>query len=250
MRHERVNAINPAAIGLAYISAVVEVTYDWMDTPYCALESSGATASLAIVTTQGTVTWESKSPRTHAEELAPALSALLRTQQLQPSDLRAIGFSSGPGSYTGLRIGAALAYGMSLGCGIPTVAVPTMHAIAWRAFSTGIWREHQTGFTTLASRKGYVYVGAFEMQDGLVREKLAPSSSAIEELGALESALATAERPICRFGYLGAPCLPTAADIAVLMPLFVDIPNSSPEPLYVTSFERQHSTKPLPIEFR
>lgn len=235
---------------MAYIWAVSEVTYDCMQRPYCALESSGATASLALVTTEGTVTWESKSPRTHAEELAPALSTLLREQRLQPRDLCAIGFSSGPGSYTGLRIGAALSQGIALGIGIPTVAVPTMHAMAWKAFSTGIWHEDQTGFATLASRKGHVYVGAFEMQEGLVHEKMAPSSSTIDDLNALEMAISSPERPICRFGYLGTSCLPTAADIATLMPLFADIPNSSPEPLYVTAFERQNSTKPLPIEFR
>jgi hypothetical protein len=88
------------------------------------------------------------------------------------------------------------------------------------------------------------------MQEGLVREQMAPSSSTIDDLNALEMAISSPERPICRFGYLGTSCLPTAADIATLMPLFADIPNSSPEPLYVTAFERQNSTKPLPIEFR
>lgn len=57
---------------------------------------------------------------------------LLSKTGLKTSDLAAIAISGGPGSYTGLRIGAAVAKGLCYGLGIPLIAVPTLMGIAWQ----------------------------------------------------------------------------------------------------------------------
>jgi tRNA threonylcarbamoyladenosine biosynthesis protein TsaB len=55
---------------------------------------------------------------------------VLSKHNLKPSDLAAIALSSGPGSYTGLRIGAAAAKGLCYANDIPLIAIPTLDIVA------------------------------------------------------------------------------------------------------------------------
>ena len=56
--------------------------------------------------------------------------AFLKETPYQPD---AIALSSGPGSYTGLRIGTSMAKGLCMGWDIPLIAVPTLQLMAWQA---------------------------------------------------------------------------------------------------------------------
>jgi tRNA threonylcarbamoyladenosine biosynthesis protein TsaB len=72
--------------------------------------------------------WQSE--RYHTVELAPEVARLLHQAGLEVSDLDAVAVASGPGSYTGLRIGMALAKGLALARRIPLVGVPTLDILA------------------------------------------------------------------------------------------------------------------------
>lgn len=72
--------------------------------------------------------WTSR--RRHTRELAPALAGMLGGQGLAAGDLAGIAVAIGPGSYTGLRIGLALAKGLALGAGLPVLGVPTLDILA------------------------------------------------------------------------------------------------------------------------
>jgi tRNA threonylcarbamoyladenosine biosynthesis protein TsaB len=63
-------------------------------------------------------------------ELAPAVAEALQRCGLNASALRALGVAIGPGSFTGVRIGLALAKGMALAQHIPLVGIPTLDVIA------------------------------------------------------------------------------------------------------------------------
>ncbi|MGD8555296.1 MAG: tRNA (adenosine(37)-N6)-threonylcarbamoyltransferase complex dimerization subunit type 1 TsaB [Anaerolineales bacterium] len=63
-------------------------------------------------------------------ELAPQVALLLQRRALAPSDLLAVAVASGPGSYTGLRIGMALAKGLVLEHNLPLVGIPTLDILA------------------------------------------------------------------------------------------------------------------------
>ena len=65
----------------------------------------------------------------HTVELAPAISDALQRCGLNASVLRALGVAIGPGSFTGVRIGLALAKGMALAQHIPLVGVPTLDVL-------------------------------------------------------------------------------------------------------------------------
>ncbi len=54
-----------------------------------------------------------------SQNLIPSIQSLLQSQELCPSDLNLIALGVGPGSYTGTRVGAAVAKGLAFGLGIP-----------------------------------------------------------------------------------------------------------------------------------
>ena len=74
--------------------------------------------------------------RSHAAMLTPLIRDLLQSLSLRPSDLEAIAVSSGPGSFTGLRVGSSTAKGMAYSLGIPLIGVPTLMSLADAAFES------------------------------------------------------------------------------------------------------------------
>lgn len=68
--------------------------------------------------------------KSHAESLLCTIEHLLAISPYEKKDLSAVAVSSGPGSYTGLRIGAATAKGLCYALEIPLIAVNTLEAMA------------------------------------------------------------------------------------------------------------------------
>ncbi len=67
---------------------------------------------------------------THSEKVLPGVARLLKQAEVNPEEITGIAVSSGPGSYTGLRIGIATAQGLSAGWGIGAVSVETLRVLA------------------------------------------------------------------------------------------------------------------------
>lgn len=70
---------------------------------------------------------------THAENLTVFVERVLANAKLSPKDLQAVSVTSGPGSYTGLRIGVSTAKGLCYALGIPLISVNALEAIAVQA---------------------------------------------------------------------------------------------------------------------
>ncbi len=121
-----------------------------------AIDTSTATASLALYRFPAAdpdghdllaeQTWQAH--RRHTVTLAPALRDLLALQEVEPGHIRAIAVTTGPGSFTGVRIGVSLAKGLALGLptppalvGIPTLSVTAAPflALAQREDVRGVW---------------------------------------------------------------------------------------------------------------
>ncbi len=58
-----------------------------------------------------------------AEKLLPTIDALLKKEKLKLKDLRAIGVVVGPGGFTSVRVGVAVANGLGYGLGLPIIGV-------------------------------------------------------------------------------------------------------------------------------
>ena len=92
-----------------------------------------ATARLSIgLADNGTVVASRTcdEPRRQASLTAPLVQEVLHSQGLGVADCDAVCVSSGPGSYTGLRVGVSTAKGLSFGAGIPLIAVGTLDILA------------------------------------------------------------------------------------------------------------------------
>lgn len=74
------------------------------------------------------MTWISKNH--HTIELAPSIDQALVHIGADSGDLQAIGVAIGPGSFTGLRIGLALAKGLALSNRLPVIGIPTLNILA------------------------------------------------------------------------------------------------------------------------
>lgn len=70
------------------------------------------------------------SPNHHTVELAPAIESALRGAGLSVAKIEAVCIALGPGSFTGLRIGMAVAKGLVLARNIPLIGIPTLDALA------------------------------------------------------------------------------------------------------------------------
>jgi tRNA threonylcarbamoyladenosine biosynthesis protein TsaB len=79
--------------------------------------------------------WE--AGQRHGETLLPALDRLLSEHDVRRSDLTAVVVGTGPGTFTGLRVGLATAKGLAHGLGIPIVGVSTATALLAGADAAG-----------------------------------------------------------------------------------------------------------------
>ncbi|WP_419241329.1 tRNA (adenosine(37)-N6)-threonylcarbamoyltransferase complex dimerization subunit type 1 TsaB [Cardinium endosymbiont of Nabis limbatus] len=69
--------------------------------------------------------------RSHSEYLMPIIEDLLKNSNFKRRSLAAVAISGGPGSFTGLRIGTAVAKGLCYGLDIPLISVGTLEAMAY-----------------------------------------------------------------------------------------------------------------------
>jgi len=71
-----------------------------------------------------------RSNRRHTVELAPAIADLLNRCGLTMDDIKALGVALGPGSFTSLRVGLALAKGLAFSKDIPLIGISTLDILA------------------------------------------------------------------------------------------------------------------------
>jgi tRNA threonylcarbamoyladenosine biosynthesis protein TsaB len=95
------------------------------------IESSTTICSVAIHE-KGTLVglFELHQDNVHAQKLMLLVEGLMGRVGLKSDELQAIAVSSGPGSYTGLRIGVSIAKGLAFAHDIPLIGVDTLEAMA------------------------------------------------------------------------------------------------------------------------
>ena len=101
-----------------------------------AIDSSAISAGCAIVDNSDVIA-ESfvRVELTHSETLLPMVSNTLANAKLTPDDIDCFAVSSGPGSFTGIRIGTAAVKGMAFAKDTPCIGVSTLEAIAWNCMA-------------------------------------------------------------------------------------------------------------------
>jgi len=96
-----------------------------------AIDTSTTQVGLALYDgTQVIAEYAWRSSQRHTVELAPAISELLARCVLSMNDVHAIGVALGPGSFTSLRVGLALAKGLAFSKQIPLIGISTLDVLA------------------------------------------------------------------------------------------------------------------------
>jgi tRNA threonylcarbamoyladenosine biosynthesis protein TsaB len=97
------------------------------------LDTSTDACSVALGLAPGQVISEhSEEPRVHARRVLGMVDAVLARGGVSPGQLDAIAVGCGPGSFTGVRIGCAVAQGLAFAAGLPVVPLSSLAMLAAR----------------------------------------------------------------------------------------------------------------------
>lgn len=136
----------------------------------------------------------------HAALAGLFVEEALKVMKTEGATLDAVAISSGPGSYTGLRIGVSLAKGLCFGYGIPLIAVPTLKILAHTAVQTHVLDSSALYCAMIDARRMEVYSAIYDAKLDVVRETEAEIITSESYAGYL------GKNEVCFFGDGAAKC--------------------------------------------
>jgi tRNA threonylcarbamoyladenosine biosynthesis protein TsaB len=126
-----------------------------------AIESASVTASCAVSEDFNVLGEFSLShKKTHSEKLMPLIEELLKELEIKIQDIDVIAISEGPGSYTGLRIGAAIAKSLAFAGNLPIANIPTIKSMAGNVYDA-----EKLIVPIMDAKAGRVYTGIYKWED-------------------------------------------------------------------------------------
>ena len=158
-----------------------------------AMESSAKPASVAVfdgVTLLGQ--YFQNNGLTHSRTLMVMTDSLLKNLDVKISDIGLVAVSTGPGSFTGVRIGVSAAKGLAWSLDIPACGVSTLLAMA-----------HQVPVpdviicSVMDARRGQVYNALFEFKNGITVRLCDDRALSLESLS---DELSTSGKPVLLIG--------------------------------------------------
>lgn len=151
-----------------------------------AIETSTDTCSVAVLHRGSVRETSVYSPKEHQRILLPMIEALLAEQSVTLGDLDAIVWGAGPGSFTGIRLAAAVTQGLAFAASKPVIPVSSLAAAAHQAAQQD---PSHAGPLLVArdARMNEVYAGAYRLEGEslvpLAADQLLPVA-ALEDLAA------------------------------------------------------------------
>lgn len=127
-----------------------------------ALETSGIVAGAAILDGDMIISeFILNNKLTHSQTLMPIIDEIVKKSGTDLKSIDYIACSAGPGSFTGLRIGAATAKGFGISLGKEVIGVPTLDALAY-----GIFNNDKIICPIIDARRSEVYTGFYTWDNG------------------------------------------------------------------------------------
>lgn len=127
------------------------------------IEASAKVAGAAIYENGMIIAQESlNGALTHSETLMPMIDHLFQSAGITPDSIQAIALSAGPGSFTGLRIGAATAKGLAAGLNVPLIPLSTLEAIAYECCVAALPGSNLLIVPMMDARRSQVYTAVYE----------------------------------------------------------------------------------------
>ncbi len=143
-----------------------------------AFDSTAKVASVAVCDDdRALAVYNIDNGLTQSELLLPMAEDMLKSLHLSFNDIELLACTNGPGSFTGVRIGAALVKGIAFGKDLPCVEVSTIESLA----------ENASGLSgvivpVMDARRSQVYTAIFESQNGTLIRKCDDTAISITEL--------------------------------------------------------------------
>jgi tRNA threonylcarbamoyladenosine biosynthesis protein TsaB len=218
--------------------------------PLLLIDTATRRAVVGIAAADGTLlaedAWE--SGHRHGEELLPRLQRVLEGSGMSVAELGGVAVGSGPGSFTGLRIGMATAKTICYSLRLPVVGLPTMELLARAGADRHV-------AVVLPAGVGDRYVARYSVADGVVTELLAPTLTPAAQVSGLvgtQDGLVAVDLEVpevsaealelgrrAQVGLAGVMAAEAArrlvagesADLASLVPHYVALPRGVPAPL-------------------
>ncbi len=132
-----------------------------------------STMSCSVALTKVNNCWilkEEKDSADHAQKLTGFIQSVLTQGNVKLQNIDAIAVSSGPGSYTGLRIGISVAKGFCYSLEKPLIAVNSLHSLAYGASIKDLIQEHDIIVALQDARRMDAYAAVYNAQ----LEEIAP----------------------------------------------------------------------------
>lgn len=135
-----------------------------------AIETTGAEASVAVISEDGKVTMEASDQKlNHLQNLMPMVDRLLSKRGMTIDDMNYIAVSEGPGSFTGIRIGVSSARALAQALERDVISVPTL-----KSFLYHVPEYRGVVCPIFDARRNQVYGGAYQWTgQGQYREVVA-----------------------------------------------------------------------------
>ncbi len=142
------------------------------------IESASVTASCAVAEDENILgEYTLRHKKTHSEKLMPLIEELMKELELKMDDIDVIAVSEGPGSYTGLRIGAAIAKSLAFAADIKIVSVPTIKSLAANVFDLD-----KLIVPIMDAKAERIYTGIHKWENGECKEVLEQFPCNIDDL--------------------------------------------------------------------
>ena len=128
-----------------------------------ALETANEQCSVSLIDENQSVYFQlDERAKAQTQTILPMIEQGFQQSHIQISELTAIAFSRGPGSFSGVRINAAVTQALAWSNDLPVIPVSTLQALAQAAY-----REFQLSQVTavLDARMNEVYIASYQLDD-------------------------------------------------------------------------------------
>ncbi|MEL6389988.1 MAG: tRNA (adenosine(37)-N6)-threonylcarbamoyltransferase complex dimerization subunit type 1 TsaB [Bacteroidota bacterium] len=133
-----------------------------MSQPILCVDSSTDICSVAVMTEEDVLSSMDVSDRRHSSMLSVLIKDCLEHSGIKPTELRAVAIGDGPGSYTGLRVGASTVKGLCYGADIPLVRVSSLETLAQQYL-----HADQYVMATIDARRMEAYTAIYDQAGNL-----------------------------------------------------------------------------------
>lgn len=149
-----------------------------------AIDTSTENCSVALMFDNQCITRSEVAPRDHTKKILPMVDEVLREAGLKLTDLDALAYGQGPGSFTGVRIGIGIAQGLAFGAELPMIGISTLKAMAQGSYRIA---KVQNVAVAIDARMSEVYWAQYQrLNDGnwqsIGEEAVMPPQEIVEAL--------------------------------------------------------------------